>query len=76
MRFSPEIQRLVDAIERRGFRYPNAPRYSPVEPDRRKVARVMREYRRGELHASAGYRVTNPRQAIAIALSEGRRSRV
>jgi hypothetical protein len=44
--------------------------------DRAKVAYVMREAKRGELHSgsSKGPKVTNPKQAIAIALSEGRKA--
>lgn len=34
------------------------------------VARVMHEYKHGELERSRGGKVKNPRQAIAIALSE------
>lgn len=40
-----------------------------------KVEKVMREYKRGELKSSSGKRVTNPKQAIAIGLSEQRRAR-
>jgi ribosomal protein L21E len=36
-----------------------------------KVATVMREYKKGELHSGKGGPVVNnPRQALAIALSE------
>ena len=35
-----------------------------------KVARVMREFKSGELKSSSGQKVTNPKQAIAIGLSE------
>jgi hypothetical protein len=36
-----------------------------------KVSKVMKEYGRGELHSGKGGKVVkNPRQAIAIALSE------
>jgi hypothetical protein len=35
-----------------------------------KVATVMREYKKGELRSSGGQRVSNPRQALAIALNE------
>jgi hypothetical protein len=35
-----------------------------------KVARVMREFKAGELKSSSGQKVTNPKQAIAIGLSE------
>lgn len=36
----------------------------------RKVAKVMREYKRGDLKSSSGKKVTDRNQAIAIALSE------
>jgi hypothetical protein len=35
-----------------------------------KVATVMREFRSGKLKSSSGQKVTNPKQAIAIGLSE------
>lgn len=38
-----------------------------------KVSKVMREYKGGKLKSSGGQKVTNPKQAIAIALSEARR---
>jgi hypothetical protein len=42
-----------------------------------KVAKVMREYKAGELHSGSkkGPKVTNPKQAIAIALSEAGKSK-
>jgi hypothetical protein len=40
---------------------------------RRKVSVVMQEYKDGDLKSSSGQSVTNPKQAQAIALSEGRR---
>lgn len=41
-----------------------------------KVATVMREYKAGELHSGKdGKIVSNPKQAIAIALSEARRAK-
>ncbi len=41
-----------------------------------KVEKVMREYKHGELHSGSkkGPLVKNPKQAIAIALSEARKS--
>ena len=36
----------------------------------KKVATVMREYSKGKLKSSSGQKVKNPKQAIAIALSE------
>ena len=42
----------------------------------KKVGKVMHEFKHGELHAGSkkGKKVTNPKQAIAIGLSEARRS--
>ena len=42
---------------------------------RKKVSKVMREFQRGELRTSAGKKVTNPKQGLAIALSEARRGK-
>lgn len=41
----------------------------------RKVGKVMREFKAGELRSGSkkGPEVTNPKQAVAIALSEARR---
>jgi hypothetical protein len=39
-----------------------------------KVAKVMREYKRGTLKSSSGATVRKRKQAVAIALSEARRS--
>ena len=36
----------------------------------KKVATVMREFSKGKLKSSSGQKVTNPRQAKAIAMSE------
>jgi len=35
-----------------------------------KVQKVMREFKRGDLKSSSGQKVTNPKQAVAIGLSE------
>jgi hypothetical protein len=35
-----------------------------------KVAKVMREYKAGKLKSSSGDKVTNQKQAVAIAMSE------
>jgi hypothetical protein len=40
-----------------------------------KVAKVMREFGSGKLKSSSGQKVTNPKQAVAIALSEQRRAK-
>ena len=36
----------------------------------KKIEKVMGEYKRGKLKSSSGDKVKNPKQAIAIALSE------
>ena len=38
-----------------------------------KVHTVMKEFKRGTLHSGSGEKVTNPKQAIAIGLSEARK---
>lgn len=40
-----------------------------------KVEQVMHEFKAGKLKSSSGDKVTNPKQAIAIGLSEQERSR-
>lgn len=40
-----------------------------------KIVKVMREFKKRKLKSSAGQKVTNPKQAIAIALSEAERSK-
>lgn len=41
---------------------------------KKKIATVMHEFKEGELHSSSGQKVTNPKQAVAISLSEARRA--
>ncbi len=40
----------------------------------KKVGKVMREYKKGELKSSSGRKVQSRKQAVAIGLSEARRS--
>jgi len=44
-------------------------------PAKRKVKKVMGEYKKGKLKSSSGKKVTNKKQAIAIALSESRKKK-
>jgi hypothetical protein len=41
----------------------------------RKVETVMHEFKSGDLHSSSGQTVTNPKQAVAIALESSGQSR-
>ena len=47
------------------------------KPLKKKVKKVMKEFKEGKLHSGSkkGPEVTNPKQAIAIALSEGRKAK-
>ena len=47
--------------------------YSKSPRFKKKISKVMREYKVGALKSSSGQRVTNPKQAIAISISEARR---
>ena len=38
----------------------------------KKITKVMHEFKAGDLRSSSGEAVTNPKQAVAIALSEAR----
>lgn len=40
-----------------------------------KVSKVMREFEQGTLRSSSGQKVTNQKQALAIALSEAQRAK-
>lgn len=44
---------------------------------KRKIHKVMREFKEGELHSGSkkGPIVSNPKQAVAIAMSEARRKK-
>lgn len=53
---------LFDAIEK-------------AKKKRNKIQTVMGEFKEGKLESSSGEKVTNPKQAIAIALSEQRRAK-
>lgn len=44
------------------------------KPAKRKIERVMSEYKEGELESSSGQPVRDRKQAVAIALSEARRA--
>ena len=41
----------------------------------KKAKKVMKEYGKGKLKTSGGKKVTNPKQAFAIAMSEQKRAR-
>ena len=42
---------------------------------KKKIKKVMSEFKRNKLKSSSGKKVTNRKQAIAIALSEARRKK-
>jgi len=47
-----------------------------IEKGPKKVAKVMREFKKGKLHSGKSKKIVkNPKQAIAIALSEAKMSK-
>jgi hypothetical protein len=46
-----------------------------TRPGKKKVKKVMGEYKKGKLKLPSGKKVKNRKQAIAIALSEAKRKR-
>lgn len=48
-------------------------RKKPMDYKQRKIRKIMKEFRNGTLMSSAGTKVTNEEQALAIALSEAKR---
>ena len=46
-----------------------------TRPGKKKVKKVMGEYKRGKLKSSSGRKVKNRKQAITIALSEAQRKK-
>lgn len=50
------------------------PRSPKSSKGKKKVARVMREFKGGKLKSSSGQKVTSRKQGIAIALSEARQA--
>lgn len=51
------------------------PKKKKLSAGKKKISKVMREYKKGDLHSGSknGPEVSNPKQAIAIALSEARK---
>lgn len=45
-------------------------KYGPKAQE--KVKQAMHEFKEGELKSGSGHKVTNPKQAVAIGLSEAR----
>jgi hypothetical protein len=51
------------------------PKKKKLSVGKKKIEKVMHEYKEGKLHSGSknGPEVTNPKQAVAIALSEARK---
>ena len=82
----PELDALyqrMDALTNKGYAEAtkSVTGETPTAPVRKaaggqaKVGKVMREFKAGSLRSSSGQKVTNPKQAIAIGLSEAGLSR-
>jgi hypothetical protein len=66
-----DLMRDIDA------HYQSRPSYQKGKKSKSKVEKVMKEFKSGKLHSGSkkGPKVKNPKQAIAIALSEARRAK-
>ena len=62
---------MPGVIKRKGNKFVVKRKSNPGK-GKRKIGKVMREFKHGTLKSSGGRKVTNRRQAIAIALSEAR----
>jgi Family of unknown function (DUF6496) len=68
-KIAPGIHKRVERVSKK--------KKDPKKKKPTKIAKVMREFGHGELHSGSkkGPVVTNPKQAVAIALSEQRKER-
>jgi hypothetical protein len=46
--------------------------YDMMSKSQKKIGKVMGEFKSGKLKSSSGQKVSNPKQAIAIAMSEAK----
>ena len=70
---------LTTKAEKRAVRHPDKLGAGASKrknlPAKSKIKTVMHEFKKGTLHSGGGPIVTNPKQAIAIALSEARKKK-
>lgn len=72
-------KKKVDKAIQRALKHSNklgagAKKRRKLSPKKRTTA-VLKEFKRGTLHSGSGRIVTNPKQAIAIGLSEARKNK-
>jgi hypothetical protein len=65
---------LIDILPEGGKLVAAKKKTAAKRTGRAKVGKVMQEYKRGQLKSGGRAKVKNPRQAIAIGLSEARRA--
>ena len=68
------MKSIKDAHKAQNTKKKKAPKTKAAQ---KKIEKVMHEYKEGKLHSGSkkGPKVTNPKQAIAIALSEARKTK-
>lgn len=66
-----EIQKAMHHPDKLGA---GAKKRRQLKNPKDKIETVMKEFKRGTLHSGSGAKVTNPKQATAIGLSEARRA--
>lgn len=66
-------KRIKEAMHHKDVLGAGAKKRKKLKP-KEKVEVVMKEFKRGTLNSGSGQKVTNPKQAIAIGLSEARKA--
>lgn len=66
-------KKIKKAMEHKDVLGAGAKKRKKLKP-KDKVEVVMKEFKRGTLNSGSGKKVTNPKQAVAIGLSEARKS--
>lgn len=69
------LKRPMSHAKKKVHKKAKTPRYKSVPKAKRKIEKVMHEFKEKTLHSGSkkGPEVTNKRQALAIALSEARK---
>lgn len=67
-------KRISEAMHHKDVLGAGAKKRKHLKNPKEKVETVMHEFGRGTLHSGSGAKVSNPKQAIAIGLSEARKA--
>ncbi len=73
MAVKTSAKRIADALRHSGKKGAGAKKRKKLNPEE-KMTVVMKEWKGGTLHSGSGAIVTNPKQAVAIGMSESGQS--